>query len=73
MDDDVKAELREAAAAYRDAPKRLKAAIIAAAERGDTSAEIAAAIDLTYGPDYVSRIIRQAGITRPRGRRRADS
>lgn len=70
MDDAVKTELQEAAAAYRDAPKRLREAILEAARQGSTDAEIAAAIDLTYGPDYVGRLIRSAGIVRQRGRRK---
>jgi hypothetical protein len=71
VDDDVRTELQEAAAAFRDAPRNLKDAIIKAARQGDTAAEIATAIDLTYGPDYVARIIRQAGVQRTRGRRKA--
>lgn len=70
MDDAVKTELQEAAAAYREAPKRLREAIIQAAKQGSTDAEIAQAIDLTYGPDYVGRLVRAAGIARPRGRRK---
>ncbi len=67
----MRTELQEAAAAYREAPKRLRAAIVEAARQGSTDAEIASAIDLTYGPDYVGRVIRAAGVSRPRGRRPA--
>ncbi len=70
MDDAVKTELQQAAAAYREAPIRLRAAIVEAAKQGSTDAEISAAIDLTYGPDYVGRIVRAAGVVRPRGRRK---
>jgi hypothetical protein len=70
VDDKVRTQLEEAAAAFRDAPKNLKAAIIEAARQGNTSAEIASAINLTYGPDYVSQIIRDAGVPRSRGRRK---
>lgn len=63
-------QLKEAAASYRNAPKNLKEAIVNAAKHGHTAAEIANAIDLTYGPDYVSQIIREAGVPRSRGRRR---
>ena len=73
MDDDVKTELREAAATYRNAPKILKDAIVSAARRGHTAAEIANTIDLTYSPDYVSQIIRDAGVPRSRGRRKRDA
>lgn len=66
----MKTELREAAATYRDAPKILKDAIVSAARRGHTAAEIASEIDLTYSPDYVSQIIRDAGVPRARGRRK---
>ena len=65
----MKTELREAAEGYRNAPKVLKDAIVSAAKQGHTAAEIANAIDLTYSPDYVSQIIRDAGIPRTRGRR----
>lgn len=65
----MRTKLREAAEIYRNAPKILKDAIINAAKHGHTAAEIANAIDLTYSPDYVSQIIRDAGIPRPRGRR----
>lgn len=70
MDDEVKTELQEAAAAYLEAPKRLRAAIVEAAKQGSTDAEIAHAINLTLGPDYIGRIIRAAGVKRTRGRRR---
>jgi len=69
VDSDVKTELQEAAAAYREAPKTLREAIIKAARQGGTAAEIANAIDLTYSPDYVGRILREAGVPRTRGRR----
>lgn len=67
----MKTELREAAEGYRNAPKVLKDAIVTAAKRGHTAAEIANAIDLTYSPDYVSQIIRDAGVPRSRGRRKS--
>lgn len=66
----MRTELREAAEAYRNAPKVLKDAIISAAKHGHTAAEIASTIDLTYSPDYVSQIIRDAGVPRSRGRRK---
>ncbi|HEY9372569.1 hypothetical protein [Streptomyces sp.] len=64
------AELLEAANAYNEAPKRLRDAIVKAAETENaTAAEIAVAINFTYSVDYVSRIVREAGVARPRGRR----
>lgn len=67
-------QLKEAAETYRNAPKLLKEAIVNAAQHGHTAAEIASAIDLTYSPDYVAKIVREAGVARPRGRRkRSDS
>lgn len=59
-------ELEQAAAAYEEAPRNLKAAIFKAAETRDengkkpTAVEIAKAINFTYSPDYVSRVIREA-------------
>lgn len=72
------AELAEAANAYNEAPKRLRDAIVKAAETEDaTATEIARAINFTYSVDYVAKIVREAGVARPRGRRprapRADS
>ena len=64
------AELVEAATAYNEAPKRLRDAIVKAAETEDaTAAEIAVAINFTYSVDYVAKIVREAGVARPRGRR----
>lgn len=68
------AELAEAATAYLEAPKRLQAAIVKAADQGETAIEIAKAINFAYSPDYVARVIREALGPRPRGRRKsADS
>lgn len=64
------AELAEAATAYNEAPKRLRDAIVKAAETEDaTATEIARAINFTYSVDYVAKIVREAGVSRPRGRR----
>lgn len=66
------AELLEAADAYNEAPKRLREAIVKAAETENATAiEIAKAINFTYSVDYVARIVREAGVARPRGRRKA--
>lgn len=65
------AELTEAATVYNEAPKRLREAIIKAAEQGETAVEIARAIDFTYSPDYVAKIVREALGPRPRGRRKS--
>lgn len=64
-------ELEQAADAFKEAPKRLQAAIVRAAEGGETALEIAKAIDFAYSPDYVSRIIRKELGPRPRGPRPA--
>lgn len=65
------AELVEAATAYNEAPKRLREAIVKAAEQQDATAiEIAKAINFTYSVDYVAKIVREAGVARPRGRRK---
>lgn len=64
------AELVEAANVYRDAPRRLREAIIAAAKQDATAAEIAKAIDFTYSVDYIAKIVREAGVPRTRGRRK---
>lgn len=65
------AELVEAATAYNEAPKRLREAIVQAAETHDaTAVEIARAINFTYSVDYIAKIVREAGVARPRGRRK---
>lgn len=60
VDDDVRADLKEAARALRDAPGNLKAAIIRAAARGENANKITEAIEFVYSPDYVRGIIRKA-------------
>lgn len=60
VDDDVRADLQEAAATLRAAPNNLKAAIIRAARRGENANKITEAIEFVYSPDYVRRIIRDA-------------
>ncbi len=64
------AELADAATAYLEAPKRLQAVIVKAATQVETAIEIAKAIHFAYSPDYVAKIVREAGVARPRGRRR---
>lgn len=59
VDDDVRADLQQAAAALRDAPANLKAAILRAAARGENANRITEAIGFVYSPDYVRRIIRE--------------
>lgn len=60
VDDDVRADLKEAAAALKAAPNNLKAAIVRAAGRGENANKITEAIGFVYSPDYVRRIIREA-------------
>lgn len=65
----MRTELAEAAVAYVEAPKRLRALIVEAGRRGETSLEIAKAINFAYNPDYVGKIINQAIGDRKPGRR----
>lgn len=67
----MKTELEEAAAMFEEAPKRLRAAIVEAGKRGETTLEIAKAINFAYKPDYVGRILREAIGNRKPGRRPA--
>lgn len=60
VDDDVRADLQQAARALRAAPDNLKDAIIRAASRGENANRITEAIEFVYSPDYVRGIIRQA-------------
>lgn len=65
------AELLEAAHAYNEAPKRLREAIIKAAQQGETAIDITKTINFTYSVDYVAKIVREALGPRPRGRRKS--
>lgn len=56
----MKTELEEAATAYEDAPRRLKAAILKAASQGVRPAEITRTIRHVYTADYVARLVREA-------------
>jgi hypothetical protein len=61
VDPETRAALDAAAAAaetYKQAPDMLKAAILAAAEKGQTPAKIARAIGYVYTYDYVAKLIR---------------
>ena len=59
VDEKTADALRAAAEAYRQAPETLKAAIIAAAEKGERPAKIARAIGYVYTYDYVAKLIRE--------------
>lgn len=69
----METQLKEAGAAYREAPKRLQEAIIAAAKAGETPADITRAIGSAYSRDYVAKLIRDTlgskGPGRPRAKR----
>lgn len=65
----IKARLRDAAEVCRRARSELLAAILEAADNGETSVEIARAIDFFYSPDYVCKLIRQHRGKRKGGRR----
>lgn len=54
---------------FVEGPKRLRAAIVEAGKRGETSLEIAKAINFAYNPDYVGKIINKAIGDRRPGRR----
>lgn len=56
----MKTELEDAATAYEEAPKRLRAAILKAAAGGERPADITRAIRHVYTSDYVARLIREA-------------
>jgi hypothetical protein len=59
VDEATKLVLEQAATAYEKAPENLKAAILAAAEKGEKPAAIARAIGYVYTYDYVARLIRE--------------
>lgn len=60
VDSAMKTELEEAATAYEQAPKRLKAAILSAAAAGERPADITRTIRHVYTADYVARLVREA-------------
>lgn len=66
----MRTELEEAAAMFVEAPRRLRAAIVEAGQRGETSLEIAKAINFAYSPDYVGKLLNQALGKRKPGRRK---
>jgi hypothetical protein len=60
VDDETRQALKEAAAAYEEAPKALKALILEAAAKGEKPAAIVRAIGHVYTYDYVARLVREA-------------
>jgi hypothetical protein len=58
VDEQTRQELAAAADAYVQAPEKLKAAILAAAAKGEKPAAIARAIGYAYTYDYVAKLIR---------------
>lgn len=58
VDDEVRQALKDAADAVENGPARLRAAIIAAAEKGEKPADITRAIGHVYTYDYVARLVR---------------
>ena len=58
VDEATRLELDALADAYEQAPARLRAAILAAARKGDKPAEITRAIRHAYTYEYVARLIR---------------
>jgi hypothetical protein len=59
VDEQTRQELADAADTYIQAPEKLKAAIIAAAARGEKPAAIARAIGYAYTYDYVAKLVRE--------------
>ena len=59
VDEQTRDALAAAAETYRQAPDALKAAIIAAARKGDKPSEIARAIGYVYTYDYVAKLVRE--------------
>ncbi|MFF5261311.1 hypothetical protein ACFY4C_20405 [Actinomadura viridis] len=60
MDADMKTELEQAAKAFEDAPKNLRAAILKAAlDQGEKPATITRTINHVYTADYVARLVRE--------------
>lgn len=59
MDESTAKALAEAAEAYEQAPRRLRAEILAAARNGERPADIVRAIRHVYTYDHVARLIRQ--------------
>ena len=58
VDEQTRQQLAAAADAYIQAPENLKAAIIAAAAKGEKPADIARAIGYAYTYDYVAKLVR---------------
>jgi hypothetical protein len=58
VDEQTRQQLAAAADAYVQAPENLKAAIIAAAAKGEKPADIARAIGYAYTYDYVAKLVR---------------
>ena len=58
VDEQTRQKLAAAADAYIQAPENLKAAIIAAAAKGEKPADIARAIGYAYTYDYVAKLVR---------------
>jgi hypothetical protein len=59
VDEETRDALSAAAAAYKQAPAALKAAIRAAADKGDRPADIVKAIGHVWTYDYVARLVRE--------------
>jgi hypothetical protein len=58
VDEETRKALEAVAEVYRQAPDLLKAAILAAADKGEKPAAIARAIGYVYTYDYVAKLIR---------------
>ena len=59
VDEETRQSLTAAASDYKEAPARLKTAILEAARGGEKPADIARAIGYVYTYDYVARLVRK--------------
>jgi len=70
VDEKTRQALEVAADNYENAPARLKAAILAAARKGEKPGRIARTIRYAYSYDYVARIVREDRDANPGAYRR---
>jgi hypothetical protein len=65
VDEQTRQSLTAAASDYKEAPARLKTAILEAARSGEKPADVARAIGYVYTYDYVARLIRKDRAAHP--------
>lgn len=59
MDEETRQALADAGQAYKEAPAQLRAAVLAAADKGEKPADIQRAIGYVWTYDYVARLVRE--------------